>query len=169
MSSQGGYLCRSEHLASAHLADLAKQALEQDQQDPTGYVLVVAPMPGRHLVRLTFEGMEPSWYLDHSALPQRLSLVHPLPVHAYVLQPDEFEAVAAYAGGHRVGGERLRYDDLDLSEEELRNDALFARLQASWPLGHLAQVLGLTRQELLESGTASSQRLVLVQRSADTL
>ena len=44
---------------------------------------------------------------------------------------------------------RVRYQDVEPSEEEAADDGLFARMQDRWPLGHLAQVFGVTRKELL--------------------
>jgi hypothetical protein len=106
---------------------------------------------GGNLVRLAFDGpgATAGWHAEHHALAQLLSTGQSLAVHAYAVEPYEYELVVAYADGRRVGGERVRYDEVEVSDEEALDDALFAKLQSRWPLGHLAQVVGLTRQELL--------------------
>jgi hypothetical protein len=103
------------------------------------------------VVRLAYDGpgATASWHAQHHALAQLLSTGQSLAVHAYTIEPYEYEEVVAYADGRRVGGERVRYDEVEVSDDEALDDALFAKLQSRWPLGHLAQVVGLSRNELL--------------------
>ena len=84
-------------------------------------------------------------------------------VHTYVFDPEEMELVVAHGAGRPVGGERLVYADVEVPEElDIEGDATaFARLEARWPLGHLAQVLGLGRAELLRLPRSPSVLLAL--------
>lgn len=121
------------------------------------------PLPGLHVtvlrrrkvVRLAFLGPPGTgphgarWYAEHHALPRLLSRMANATVHAYVYDPEECEQVIAYGNGHRVGGDRVRYSDVELSGEEELDDAAFMRMRARWPMGHLAYVFGLTREDLL--------------------
>lgn len=118
--------------------------------------LQVSVNPRRKVVRLAFEGPFSSgrqgahWYAAHHALPRLLSRAANVTVHAYVYDPDEGEEVLAYGNGRRVGGERVVYEDVELpGRPEDVDEAAFAHMQSRWPLGHLAYVFGLTRQELL--------------------
>jgi hypothetical protein len=84
-------------------------------------------------------------------------------VHAYAFDPDELEQVVTYADGRSVGGEALRYAEAELPEDEAGDeDEAFRRLQAGWPLGHLARVLGIVRDELLRIPRQSSALLDLM-------
>jgi hypothetical protein len=89
------------------------------------------------------------WYADHHALPRLLSRAANATVHVYVYDPAECEQVIAYGNGRRVGGDKVSYSDVELSGEEERDDAAFTRMRARWPMGHLAYVFGLAREELL--------------------
>jgi hypothetical protein len=109
----------------------------------------------RKVVRLAFQtplttgGRGARWYEDHHALPRLLSRAANATVHAYVYDPAECEEVIAYGNGRRVGGDRVSYNDVELSGEEEQDDAAFKRMRARWPMGHLAYVFGLAREELL--------------------
>ncbi|WP_224249664.1 hypothetical protein [Hyalangium gracile] len=109
----------------------------------------------RKLVRLSFVGLPAagrgaaSWYAEHHALPRLLSRAANATVHTYVYEPAAGEQVIAYGNGHRVGGDQVIYADVEMSGEEEQDDAAFTRMRARWPMGHLAYVFGLTREELL--------------------
>src|SRR5690606_2629679 len=110
----------------------------------------------RGVVRLAFGGPaslsgEPGarWHAAHHLFASQLSLRGASAVRAYAVVPGAFEKVVTYGDGRSVGGETLDYADVDLPEEALEDDDAFALLQGSWPLGHLAHVFGLTREELL--------------------
>lgn len=154
MKPQGGYICRAQHLSTVHLPTLAREALKREKLPSDGTQLVMSRGRGGNVVRLAFERSpdldDAHWYLTHHALAQLLSSGQTLAVQVYVLLPAELEEVVAYADGRRVGGERIRYRDIDLTDEEQEDDRAFEKLQARWPLGHLAQVFGLTRRELLK-------------------
>ena len=62
--------------------------------------------------------------------------------------------------GRRVGGELLRYEDAELPEDE-NDDQAFEKLQQKWPLGHVARVLGIDREELLRIPRKSSALIEL--------
>jgi len=81
-------------------------------------------------------------------------------VHAYVFDPEELEQVVSYGGGHRVGGETLFYEDVEVDEDELSDDA-FDKLRERWPMGRLGRLLGLARPELLRLPRAQSVLLPL--------
>ena len=109
----------------------------------------------RKVVRLAFVGPQADgrgharWYAEHHALARTLSRVANATVHVYVFDPAEGEQVIAYGNGHRVGGDEVVYEDVELSGEEEQDDAAFKRMRSRWPMGHLAYVFGLTREELL--------------------
>jgi len=119
-------------------------------------------MRRRKVARLAFLGPQATgrrgalWYADHHALARMLSRVANATVHVYVYDPEEREQVIAYGNGHRVGGDQVVYEDVELSGEEEQDDAAFTRMRARWPIGHLAYVFGLTREELLGLPRASS-------------
>jgi hypothetical protein len=54
-----------------------------------------------------------------------------------------------------VGGETLRYEDVEVDEDELSEEA-FDRLRERWPMGRLGRLLGLARPELLRLPRARS-------------
>jgi hypothetical protein len=122
----------------------------------------------RKVVRLAYVGpftagrQGAHWYGAHHALPRLLSRAANVTVHAYVHDPDEVEEVIAYGNGRRVGGERVVYEDVELpGRPEDVDEAAFARMQSRWPLGHLAYVFGLTRQELLRLPQAPGRVVTL--------
>ena len=77
-----------------------------------------------------------------------------------VIDPEEFEQVSSYAGGRCVGGERLRYDDVDSPAEDADVEA-FDRAQAVWPLAQLGKILGVTRAEIVQLARAPTVLLEL--------
>jgi hypothetical protein len=120
----------------------------------------------RKVVRLAFQGPHMAgrrgalWYEDHHALARMLSRAANATVHAYVYVPGDGEQVIAYGNGHRVGGDQVLYEEVELSGEEEQDDAAFTRLRARWPMGHLAYVFGLTREELLGIPRAASSAVL---------
>lgn len=153
MESHGGYLCQYEDVDAAWLQGIARLALEEEGQSTDDVGLLVTILGGPRIVRFAFDGPftygRPGarWYLTHHALARRLSEHLRLTVHAYAFDLEEVEQVIAYANGRRVGGELLQYEDVELPDED-EEDA-FEKLQAKWPLGHVARVLGIERAELL--------------------
>jgi hypothetical protein len=154
VEAHGGYLCRFEDVDVAWLAQVARFALEEDGQRPDDVALQVTVLGGPGLVRFawdapfTYGRAGARWYLSHHALARRLSEHLKTALHVYVFDPDELEQVMAYGNGRRVGGETLRYVDVELPDEE-DDEAAFERLKSKWPLGHLARVLGVAREELI--------------------
>lgn len=153
MEAHGGYLCRFEDVEVTWLQQVARSALLEDGQKTTDVGLQVTVLGGPGLVRFawdapfTYGRAGARWYLSHHALARRLSEHLKTALHVYVFDPDELEQVMAYGNGHRVGGELLRYVDVDFDEED--DDAAFEKLKSKWPLGHLARVLGVAREELI--------------------
>ncbi len=153
VESHGGYLCRFEDVDVAWLQQVARHALEEDGQSTTDVGLQVTVLGGPGLVRFawdapfTYGRSGARWYLSHHALARRLSEHLKTALHVYVFDPDELEQVMAYGNGRRVGGEMLRYVDVDFDEED--DDAAFEKLKGKWPIGHLARVLGVAREELI--------------------
>ena len=137
--------------------ELARQALVADGA-PRDSVLSVSVYPKRKIVRLALDGphtmgrLGAHWYSEHHALARLLSDAVSLTVQAYVYDPQEYEQVSAFGRGQYVGGERLMYDDVELPEclDGDFDDEAFARMQARWPLGHLAWVFGVERELLLQ-------------------
>jgi hypothetical protein len=168
VESHGGYVCQYEEVDASWLQRLACQALADDGQSSDDVGLLVTVMGGPRIVRFAWDApfsygrAGARWYLDHHALARRLSEHLPVTVHAYAFDPDEVEQVVAWANGRRVGGEALRYDEVDLPESEGDDDELaFQQLQASWPLGHVARVLGIAREQLLRIPRQSTMLLPL--------
>lgn len=153
MESHGGYLCQYEDVDAAWLQRLAREALEEDGQAPEDAALLVTVLGGPRIARFAFDGpftygrAGARWYLTHHALARRLSEHLGVTVHAYAFDPDEVEQVVAWADGRRVGGEVLRYEDAELPDDE--DDGAFQKAQAKWPLGYVARVLGIRREQLL--------------------
>jgi len=175
LEAHGGYLVRLERFDSVDLVGLARDALLADGQDPANASLQISVIPRRKVVRLAYDAPHTygragaQWYGDHHALAMMLSATSGLTVHAYVLHPD-YEEVVGYGNGRRVGGELLRYEDADLGEDEDLDDAGFEKLKSRWPLGHLAYVFGVTRNELLSMPRTPSGLLSLDgSQSADGL
>lgn len=153
MESHGGYLCRFEDVDASWLARLAREALEEDGQAAADCGLQVTVLGTPGIVRFAYDGpftygrRGARWYLTHHALARRLSEHLGLTVHAYVFDALDLEQVVAYGNGHRVGGEVLRYEDSELPEDD--DELTFERLKGKWPLGHLARVFGVAREELI--------------------
>jgi hypothetical protein len=153
MEAHGGYLCRYEDVDAAWLQQLARSALAEDGQDPDDAGLQVTLLGGPRLVRFAFDGpftygrLGARWYLTHHALARRLSEHLHLTVHAYSYDPEEQEQVVAFGAGRRVGGEVVNYGDFEL--EDADDEAAYAKAVEKWPLGHLARVLGVNRNELI--------------------
>ncbi|WNG35642.1 hypothetical protein F0U61_19705 [Archangium violaceum] len=148
--------------------ELARQALVEDGA-PADSLLTVSVYRRRKIVRLALDGAHTAgrrgshWYSEHHALARLLSREAGLTVHSYVYDPQEFEEVKAFGGGQHVGGERLLYDEVELPEclDGEFDDEAFARMQAQWPMGHLAWVFGVERELLLQLHRMQGTRLVL--------
>jgi hypothetical protein len=155
LEAHGGYLIRLETFRGLELVRLAREALAQDGASGPLPGLHVSVIRRRKVIRLAFLGLAAAersaahWYAEHHALPRLLSRAANATVHTYVYDPKECEEVIAYGNGHRVGGDRVVYADVELTGEEELDDAAFQRVSARWPLGHLAYVFGLRREELL--------------------
>lgn len=155
LQSHGGYLVRLETFEGLELVRLAREALalEEGLLGPEA-CLRVSVSRRRKVIRLAYEGAHGArgarWYGAHHELPRLLSHAANVTVHAYVFDSSEGEEVIAYGNGRRVGGERLVYEDVELPcEPEELDDVAFAKLRSRWPLGHLAYIFNLTREELL--------------------
>lgn len=154
VEAHGGYLCRFEDVDVAWLQQVARASLEEDGQKTDDVALQVTLLGGPGLVRFawdapfTYGRQGARWYLSHHSLARRLSEHLKTALHVYVFDPDELEQVMAYGNGRRVGGELLRYVDVDFDIDE-DDDVAFQKLKNKWPIGHLARVLGVAREELL--------------------
>jgi hypothetical protein len=154
IDAHGGYLVRAETLEGLDLQRLARAALEEEGQSPDAAGLFVSLDAERRLVRLAYDGPHTygpagaEWYRAHHALAAALSLKLEGTVHVYAFDPDRFEAVIAYGGGAVVGGETVLYEEQDLDLEDLSEED-FDALREHWPMGRLARLLGLNREELL--------------------
>lgn len=167
--AHGGYLVRLETFSGLELVRLAREALRLDLggQDVEGASLRVSVSTRRKVIRLAYEGVHEAgrlaahWYGAHHSLPRLLSGAANVTVHAYVFDPEEGEEVIGYGNGRRVGGEQLLYEDVDLPcAPEALDDAAFARLRSRWPLGHLAYICNLTREELVALPRAAASVLL---------
>lgn len=145
-----------ESLRELDVAALARSVLALEGLEPDGVSLQVSVHPRRKVVRLAFRGTEifeglrgARWHAQHHLLASQLSLRSGGAVQVYAVIPGELEKVATYGNGRRVGGETLSYDDVELTDAQASDDEAYALLQKSWPLGHLAHVFGLSRDELL--------------------
>jgi len=162
--AHGGYLCRLESLPGEALVRIAREALASDGEPSDGAGLLVSVV--KKVVRLAYDGPHTygrrgaHWYATHHALAAGLSTALGVTVHAYVFDPEELEQVVSYGGGHRVGGETLCYEDVEVDEDELSDEA-FDKLGERWPMGRLARLLGLARNELLRLPRAQSVLLPL--------
>ncbi len=154
IDAHGGYLFRAESLVGIDLQALARTSLEVDGVSPSGSGLFLCRDVERRLLRLAYDGPHTygpagaDWYRGHHALARALSVALPGTVQAYAFDPDRFEAVTAYGGGAVVGGETLEYEALDLEVEDL-SEAAFEAERQRWPMGRLARLFGLSREELL--------------------
>jgi hypothetical protein len=137
------------------LIELAREALVEDGQSPAECSLLITALQPSKVLRLAYDAPHTygrggaRWYDSHHAFARRLSRAFQITVHAYVLDPEELEAVYSYAEGRPVGGEALRYEDDDAFLGGDLDDRAFEKLKGRWPLGHLSKVLGLQRQELI--------------------
>ncbi|WP_224365493.1 hypothetical protein [Hyalangium versicolor] len=145
------------------LVRLAREALALDGVSGPLPSLQVTVIRRRKVVRLAFLGLSTSgrqaaarWYAEHHALPRLLSRAANATVHTYTYDSAVGEQVIAHGNGHQVGGDQVVYADVDLSGEEEADDAAFTRMRARWPMGHLAYVFGLAREELLGMPRAAS-------------
>lgn len=145
-----------ESLRNLDVVGLARSVLLLEGLEPAAVSLQLSVHPRRKVARLAFRGGPPfeglagvRWHAEHHLLASQLSLRSGAAVQAYAVLPGEFEKVVTYGNGRRVGGERLSYDDVDLTEDQASDDQAYALLQRSWPLGHLAHVFGLSRDALL--------------------
>jgi hypothetical protein len=168
MEAHGGYLCRLDDFDSEKLVAAARQALVADGLgDDADAALSLTVMTDRKVIRMAFDApftygrTGAHWYEKHHALARVLSQVLDVAVHAYVLDPDEMEQVTSYAAGQRVGGERLFYEDFDPGDEDMDDEFEFEKLKHRWPLGRLAHIFGMSRQELLAMPRAKSALLNL--------
>ncbi len=168
VEAHGGYLCRLNAFDAGDLVKAARLAVREDGEDPMDCSLIVSVIPMHKVVRLAYDApftygrRGAQWYEDHHALPRILSRQYQTTVHAYVLDPDEFEQVMTYGDGARVGGERMRYADAQLPDDEDDLDELsFERMKTKWPLGHLAKVYGVAREELIRMPRTTSLLLTL--------
>ncbi len=166
IDAHGGYLFRAATLDGLDLQGLGRLALEKDGQPPEAAGLFVSLDAERRLVRLAYDGPHTygpagaDWYRAHHALASALSLELEGTVHVYAFDPDRFEAVIAYGGGAVVGGETVLYEEQDLELEDL-SEADFDALREHWPMGRLARLLGLSREELLRLPYAEGALLPL--------
>ncbi|MBX5482852.1 MAG: hypothetical protein IRZ16_13580 [Myxococcaceae bacterium] len=160
MESHGGYLCRLDSVDASNLVRVARQAIRlEGVKDPSDVSLLVSVIPERSLVRLawdapfTYGRSGARWYATHHELAVLVSRKLRTTVHAYVFDVNESEEVTSYGNGARVGGERLVLSDFeppdDLEVDIASDEAWFESLRAKWPLGHLARVYGVTRDELI--------------------
>jgi hypothetical protein len=166
LEAHGGYLCRWEDFDSKALVSLARAALAEDGQRPDECSLLVSLLPKSRIVRFAYDGAHTygrkgaRWYETHHAFAAGLSREASVTVHAYVLDPDELEQVVAYGGGRNVGGERIKYEDAELDEDDF-DESAFEKQKQKWPLGHLARVLGVPREELARIHRAKTALLPL--------
>lgn len=155
-----------EALECADLAALARQALALDGVDSRDVGLLVSVIAHRKIVRFAFDApftygrKGARWYETHHAMARMLSVALGTTLHAYVFDPEELEAVTGYGNGRKVGGEQLRYIDAEWGDDDLDDDQ-FERMKDRWPLGHLAYVFGVSRDELLRLPRAQSLLLPL--------
>jgi hypothetical protein len=157
--AHGGYVCRLETLEGGRLPRLGRESLEADGELSEGAGLLVSLV--KKVVRFAYDAPHTygrrgaRWYDSHHALAARLSLDFGVTVHAYVFDPDELEQVVSYGNGRRVGGETLRYEDAEIEDAALSEEA-FEKIRSRWPMGHLGRLLGLDRTELLRLPYARS-------------
>lgn len=166
MEAHGGYLARLDECDSQALVRAARQALAMEGLgDDVDAALSVTVMADRKVVRLAFDAPftygrnGAHWYEKHHALARILSRELETTVHAYVLDPDEMEQVDSYGGGRKVGGERLYYEDFDPGDADIDDEHEFEKLKRRWPLGRLAHIFGLSREDLLSMPRAKSALL----------
>jgi hypothetical protein len=155
VEAHGGYLSRYEDVDTAWLATIARDSIEEDGGTADDCGLLVTVLPGPRVVRFAFDGPHTygragaRWYMSHHCFPRRLSQHLGGAVHAYVFDPDDLELVVSYGNGRHVGGETLHYEDADFPDGDEDGELSFSIMKNKWPMGHLAKVLGVTREELI--------------------
>lgn len=153
VEAHGGYLSRYEDVDVAWLQQLARQALVDEGLESRECGLLVTVLPKSRVVRFAYDGPHTygragaRWYLEHHGFARRLSEHLAQTVHSYCFDPEELEQVRSWGNGRQVGGETVRYEDVELPDDD--DDLSFEALKRKWPLGHLARVLGVQREELL--------------------
>jgi len=167
LEAHGGYLfILEQQYPTAELVRLARQALAEDGHNGESCSIAVSRVPGKKVTRLAFDSPHTYgrrgalWYEEHHAFARLLSSQANTRVHVYVLDPEDYERVITYAAGRSVGGEALRYDDVDPPPEGT-GEHEFKQIQSQWPLGYLAQLLGVTRADLVSLPRAPSVLLEL--------
>jgi hypothetical protein len=172
VEAHGGYLSRYEDVDVSWLQALGRDALASEGVDPEDCGLLVTVIPGQRVVRFAFDGPHTygrqgaRWYLNHHAFARRLSEHLSQTVSAYCFDPEELEQVINYGNGRRVGGELLRYEDVELDDDE-DDDVSFEAMKQKWPLGHLARVLGVERDVLIKVPRQSSALIELARPAAN--
>lgn len=138
------------------LVRLARLALPLDGVDDLSDVsLLISVIPHRKVVRVAYDASftygrrGACWYDTHHAFARLASEQLGVVLHAYVFDADEYEQVATWEKGARVGGERLLIHEFELPDDDDVTDASFERARATWPLGRLAHLFGVTRDELV--------------------
>lgn len=157
MEPHGGYLGCLDGVQTGMLVQLARHALAIDGQSSRDCALLVSLHSDGRLARLAYDApfsygrRGARWYQAHHALAKLLSETAVHTFYAYMFDPEEEEQVLTFSEGQYVGGERVRYQDAHLTEDEEGelDEVAFEKLKARWPLGHLGTVLGTTREELL--------------------
>ena len=157
MSAHGGYLLRPEGLQSLDLVELAREALARDGEDPQDVSIQVSVLRRPGVLRVAYDApfsygrRGAKWYRDHHAFARLASERLSSTAHVYAIDADTFETVCSYAGGRKVGGELLVYDELemDFGDENGLDVTDFEQMRARWPMGRLGQIFGVTRDELL--------------------
>jgi hypothetical protein len=156
LEAHGGYLSRYEDVDTAWLARLGAVALAEDGEHTDDCGLLITVLPGARVVRFAFDGAHSygragaRWYMGHHSFARRLSEHLATTVHAYVFDPDDLELVVSYGNGRHVGGETLRYEEAEMPDvDDDEGEISFELMKNRWPLGHLAKVLGVHREELI--------------------
>ena len=176
MSAHGGYLLRPDSLRVLDLVQVARSALALEGEDPSEAAIQVSVLRSPGVLRVAFDApftpygrRGALWYRDHHAFARLASERIAGAAHVYAIDADSFESVTSYASGHQVGGESVVYDELemDFGEEEGTDVTRFEEMRAKWPIGHLGQIFGVTRDELLHLPWNQSALLRLGKDGAD--
>lgn len=168
MEAHGGYLSLYTDVDVAWLAAVARAALADEGLDANDCGLSVSVLPDSRVMRVAYDApwtwgaAGARWYKEHQALARRLSAELPVVVHAYAIDPERFELVRTWGGGKPVGGESLDYADTELPDDD--SEQAFEKMKQRWPLGHLARVLGVTRETLARLPRSESVLLPLERR-----
>lgn len=157
MESHGGYLARLDEIDPSGIVRLARRALDWDGVESLSDVsLLISVIPSRRVIRVAFDATftygrrGARWYEHHQAFARLASREMGTVVHAYVFDVDEMELVQSYGDGAAVGGEKLEVADFEVPDDVLlEDDDDFERLKDAWPLGRLARIYGITRDELV--------------------